>query len=56
MREIPYDFTPLWVLRNKTSKGKQKGQTKEQTLNYREQIDDYQRGGGWGIGKIGDGV
>ena len=31
-----------------------KRQTKNQTLKYREQTDVYQRGGGWGMGKIGD--
>ena len=29
---------------------KKKRQTKKQTLNYREQMDGYQRGGGWGDG------
>ena len=29
--------------------------TKKQTLNYRKQTDGYQRGGGRGMGKIGDG-
>ena len=42
------------ILRNKQAKGKkerEKGsqrQIKKQTLNYREQTDVYQRGGGWG--------
>ena len=48
-RQIPYDFTHMWNLRNdkKTSKGdkKRERQTKKQTLNYRAQIDGYQRGG-----------
>jgi len=26
-----------------------KRQTKKQTLDYREQTDGYQRGGGWGV-------
>ena len=30
-------------------------QTKKMTLNYKEQTDGYQRGGGWGMGEIGDG-
>lgn len=29
------------------SKGGKKRQIKKQTLNYREQTDDYQRGGGY---------
>ena len=36
-RQIPYDFTCMWNLRSKLSKGK-KRQTKKLTLNYREQI------------------
>ena len=49
-RQIQYDFTPMWNLRNKTSKQRRrkrvKGkQTKKQTLNYRQQTDGYQRGG-----------
>ena len=39
-RQIPYDFTHLWNLRNKTNEqrgGKGEKQTKKQTLNYREQ-------------------
>ena len=38
----------MWNLRNKTSKGERKRINQEQTPNYREQIDGYQRGGGWG--------
>ena len=26
------------------------------TLYYREQTDGYQKGSGWGMGKVGDGV
>ena len=35
------------------SKGKRERerQTKKQTLNWREQTDGYQNGGGWGVGK-----
>ena len=40
-RQIPYDLTHMWNLRNKWTKG-----TKKQTLNYREQTDGYQRRGG----------
>ena len=32
------------------SKEKKETQTKKQTLNYREQTNGYQRGGGWGDG------
>ena len=38
------------------SKGKKKErQTKKQTLNYREEIDGDQKGGGWEMGETGDG-
>lgn len=38
----------MWNLRNKTNEQREvKGQIKQQTLNYREQIDGYQREGGW---------
>ena len=42
-RQILYDFTHKWNLRNKTSKGetKKEGQTRKQVLNYREQTDGY---------------
>ena len=49
-RQIPYDFTHMWNLRNKTNeerKREREKKTKEQTLNYREQSDCYQRGDGW---------
>ena len=29
---------------------KEERQAKKQTVNYREQTDGYQRGGGWGNG------
>ena len=48
-RQIPYDFTHMCNLRNKTNEqigGKRERQTKKQTLDYREQLDVYQRGGG----------
>ena len=32
-----------------------KEKTKKQILNYRKQMGGYQRGGGWCIGKIGEG-
>ena len=42
-------------LRNKTDEHRgqkkvEKKEAKRQTLNYREQTDDYQREGGWGDG------
>ena len=48
----------MWNLRNKTDEQrgkKREGKTKNQTLNYREQIDGYQKGRGGGMGKIGGG-
>jgi len=45
-RQIPYDFTHTWNLRNKTKKG----QTKKQTPNYRVSTDGDQRAGGCGDG------
>ena len=52
---MPYDFTHVWDLRNKTNKqikGKKREREKErqpkkQTLNYKEKTDGYQREGGW---------
>ena len=49
----------MWNLRNKTNEQREKErerekQTKKQTLNYREQTDGYQRGGGGGMGEIGE--
>ena len=42
----------MWNLKNKTNKQK-KRQTQKQTLNYREQIDDYQwEVGGGGMDEI----
>ena len=49
-REIPYDFTHMWNLRQKKKqrrKEEREKQTKKQTLHYRQQIDGYQRGGQW---------
>ena len=43
----------MWNLRNKTNEQrgkKRQRQTRKQTLNYREQADGYQRGGGCGDG------
>ena len=49
-RQIPYDFTHMWNLRNKIDehKGKKKRLTRKQTLNYRKQIVSCWRGAGWG--------
>ena len=49
----------MWNLRNKTNKKRKKRErerhTKKFTLNYKEQPDDDQRGGGWKMGEIGEG-
>ena len=53
---MPYDFTRMWNLRNKTSKGEKirgrerEREIKKQTFNYREQTDGYQRRAGWEYG------
>ena len=55
---MPYDFTHMWNLRNKTSKGRKKEKekpTEKQTLNYEEQTNGYQRGGGGRMGETGEG-
>ena len=46
-KPIPYDFTHVWNLRNKTNEQRQKKErlTKKQTLNYREQTCGSQKGG-----------
>ena len=44
----------MWNLRNKTNEQRKKRQIKKQTLNYRKQIDGYQRRGGWEEEEIGD--
>ena len=58
-RDKCQDFIHMWNLRNKTKeqKGEKKREReiKKQTLNYREHTAGYQRGGGWGMGEIGDG-
>ena len=49
-RQILYDFTHVgFKKQNKQVRGK-KDKTNQQTLNYREQTDGYQMGGGWGNG------
>ena len=58
-RQIPYNFTRMCNLRNKTNKlrGKKKRerQIKKLTFNYREHTDGHHRGGGWRMGEIGGG-
>ena len=45
-RKAPHDVTHLWNLRNKISEQRKKmRQTQNQTVNYKEQTDGYQRGG-----------
>ena len=34
---------------------KRERQTKKQSLNYREQTDGCLKGGGWGMGELGEG-
>ena len=50
-RQIPYDFTHLWNLRNKTDghKGRTKGgrEANQKTHNHREQTEGCWRGVGW---------
>ena len=43
-RKIPYDFTYMWNLKNKTNE-----KTTKQSCRYREQTGGCQRGGGWGV-------
>ena len=53
-RQLPYDPTHMWTLRNKTNEPRKKETNKNQTLKYREQSGGYRRGGGWGIDEIGE--
>lgn len=41
-------FYHTWNLRNKTNEQSKKRERETNTLSYREQTDDYQRGGGRG--------
>ena len=51
-RQVPHDFTYMWNLKNKINEqAKQK-----QTHRYREQTDDYQMGGGSGMGGKCEGI
>ena len=56
-RQIPYDLTQVWNLRNVKKKNEQKGkrQAKKQTLNYRA-LTVTKGEGSVGMGKIGNGV
>ena len=43
-RQIPYEFTHMWNLRNKTNEQRGKrDKPKKQTLNCRRQADGYER-------------
>ena len=56
-RQIPYDSTLMWNLRNKwTEEEKNDKKTKKQTCKSREQTAGYQKGGWWRDGSVGDGV
>ena len=44
----------MWNLRNKINEPKGKKDKPRNGLNYREQIDGYEKGGGWGLDEIGD--
>ena len=47
---MPYDFTHMWNLRNKTNKKKKKETKKKKTLKYRKQTGVCQKeseGGDW---------
>ena len=54
-QKIPYDFTPMWNLRNKTNdhmgRGKKRieGNKPQETLNHREQTEGWWKevSGGW---------
>ena len=53
-KQIPYDFTYMWNLRNKTNDQREKKrQAKKQTFNYKERTDGLQGLGG--TRELGDG-
>ena len=54
-RQILYDFTHMWNLRNKTDEhsGEKGRQVMKQTLNYTEKTEGCWRGGEWGDGLNG---
>ena len=41
----------MWNLRSKTNEQRDKETNQKHTLNYREETDGYQKGGGWRMGK-----
>ena len=53
-RQIPFNFTQMWNLRNKTNEQKERKERErcilESRIKYSEQTDGYQKGGGWGYG------
>ena len=49
--QIPYAFSHMWNLRNKTSNQRKKRQTKKQTLSYKEQTVVTRGEVGGGMGK-----
>ena len=50
--QIPYDFVRVeFKKQSKQAKGKKREtETNQETDNYREQTEGYQRGGRWGDG------
>ena len=51
-KQIPYDFTQMWNLRNVTDEHREEeieGQIIKQTLHHREQTKGYWKGSGWGM-------
>ena len=46
--KIPYDFTYMWNLKNKTN------EQMKNTLKYGEKTGGSKRGGGWRMGEIKD--
>ena len=53
-RQILYDFTHMWDLKNKQNKWR--NQTKQtQICRHRDQSSGFQRGGKWGMDEIGKG-
>ena len=59
-KRILYGVSHMWNLRNKTNEHskeetERERQTKNQTLNSKEQTDDYQMGGVWGMSEKDDG-
>ena len=45
----------MWNLREKNPKSEQRNNKPKNRINYREQTDGSQRGGGWGMGEIHEG-